>query len=75
METQPLLGVADPCPTGCGEQTPKGKLMCGKCWREVPDDLRRKVYRAWRAWSNDLGNHEKSQAYRAVRDAAIAAVR
>ena len=39
----------DECPSGCGRALPRGKVMCAPCWREVPPDLQREVYAAWRA--------------------------
>jgi hypothetical protein len=62
------------CPTGCGRTAPAGKLMDPACWTEVPKHLQGDVYRAFRTWKRDFGNVEAARAYRAARDAAIAAV-
>lgn len=62
------------CPVGCGRTAPEGKLMCLKCWREVPKHLQGAVYRTFRVWRRDFGDTEAMAAYQAARDAAIAAV-
>jgi hypothetical protein len=66
------------CPTGCGRSVGHGKLMCGSCWREVPEHLQDEVYRTWRAYQRRSGTSgdsmELMQAYRAARDAAIGSV-
>lgn len=62
------------CPTGCGRAVAGGQLLCRPCWGEVPKPLQTDVYRTWRAWRNDFGDHTKAQAYRAARDAAIASI-
>lgn len=51
MATDPLDNT---CPVGCGRKLPAGKVMCAPCWREVPKDLQREVYAAWRAVCNEL---------------------
>lgn len=70
-----MTGLRPKCPTGCGRPVPVGKLMCLPCWREVPPHLQREVYRAWRAWSRDMGNVAKMHAYGEIRDQAIGAIR
>lgn len=62
------------CPVGCGRPVQPGKLMDPACWREVPKHLQGDVYRTFRAWKRDVFNVEAARAYRAARDAAIAAV-
>lgn len=62
------------CPVGCGRNAPAGKLMCLHCWREVPKHLQGDVYRTFRAWRRDFDDMTAGRAYRAARDAAIAAV-
>jgi hypothetical protein len=67
--------AAAECPVGCGRTAPAGKLMCLRCWREVPKHLQGDVYRAFRAWQRDFSDADTMAAYQAARDAAIAAVR
>ena len=58
------------CPrNGCTTFVGSGKLMCGPCWKLVPQALQRAVYRAW-----DRGRGAGSQAHRAAVKAAIRAV-
>lgn len=58
------------CPrNGCATFVSTGKLMCGPCWKLVPQALQRAVYRAW-----DRGQGAGSQAHRAAMAAAIRAV-
>jgi hypothetical protein len=67
------------CPSGCGRVQQPGKLLCLPCWREVPKELQDDVYRTWRAYRasarSDPTFLDKSRAYRASRDAAIASIR
>lgn len=38
-----------PCPTGCGRMVDTLRfVMCGTCWRDVPDRLQADVWRTWR---------------------------
>lgn len=64
----------DTCPTGCGRGVRKGHLMCAACWHQVPREIQTEVYRTWRKWRADFGDHEKAEAYRVARDAALASV-
>lgn len=48
--------------------------MCAACWRQVPREMQRTVYRTWRAWSRDMGDLDKFAAYREAADAATASV-
>lgn len=63
------------CPTGCGRKVQPRKLMCFPCWKEVPGDLQRAVYRTFKAWWADRGDAEKLLAYDEARDAAIGSIR
>lgn len=63
------------CPTGCGRAVAPGKLMCAPCWREVPKELQREVYAAWRALSSGSTVGDPVERYRAARDAAIGSIR
>lgn len=62
------------CPTGCGRARPAGKLMCARCWAEVPADLQREVYRTWRARQRAPRDREALRAYRDAANAAQAAI-
>lgn len=66
--------MADVCPTGCGRALPTGKVMCGRCWGEVPRHLQRDVYAAWRALCRDLTG-ENIRRHREAKDAAIGSIR
>ena len=55
----------------CPKRTPMGKLMCNPHWRDVPADLKNKVYRAWSKWNKNTGTLE---ALREAQMAAIASV-
>jgi hypothetical protein len=59
------------CPAGCGRRQPAGKFLCSICWREVPKHLQNEVYRTWAAAKRDLAGFP---AYRAAREAALAAI-
>jgi len=63
------------CPTGCGRRARAGHLMCGPCWREVPSNIQRDVYRTWRAWWADRGDADKMRAYTEASDAAVGSIR
>lgn len=65
----------DDCPTGCGRTAKSGHLMCGPCWREVPQHLQNEVLRAWRKWRRDFGDTDAFEEYLGARDAAIGAIR
>lgn len=81
MTTKPAV-VAEgiECPTGCGRGVAGfGLLMCGTCWREVPADLQRQVYRTWaelrRAVRNDRSTMKQARAsYEVAKAAAIASI-
>lgn len=60
------------CPAGCGRAQPRGKFLCSTCWREVPSHLQQDVYRTWRAVQR--AGVEAFPAYRAAREAALAAI-
>lgn len=68
------------CPTGCGRGVAGfGLLMCGTCWREVPADLQRQVYRTWaelrRAVRNDRSNIAQARtSYESAKVAAIGSI-
>lgn len=62
------------CPTGCGRALPRGKVMCGPCWSEVPRHLQREVYAAWRAVCRDLSG-ENLRRHREAKNAAIGSIR
>lgn len=62
------------CPSGCGRPVATGKLMCVRCWREVPKELQAEVYSTWRIWKRDMSNATGLLAYRAASDAATAAI-
>jgi hypothetical protein len=64
----------DLCPTGCGRALPVNKVMCAPCWGEVPKDLQREVYAAWRALRNDLTG-DNLRRHKAAKDAAIGSIR
>jgi hypothetical protein len=49
--------------------------MCLSCWREVPKELQRAVYRTFKAWWADRGDPEKFVAYDEAKDAAIGSIR
>lgn len=59
------------CPTGCGRKAGEGKLMCYSCWKEVPADIQREVWRTFRAWRGGTGPWK---AYLEARDKAIGAI-
>lgn len=61
------------CPTGCGRTHSIDKVMCGPCWREVPEHLKREVYAAWRAVRREPSD-ENVNRHRAAKDAAIGSV-
>ena len=61
---------------GCTRLAPQGRVICGRCWREVPADLKEQLKKAWQAWSkwikNDVGRaprdtgHDLAERYRSV---------
>ncbi len=63
-----------PCPTGCGDVTAPGRLMCRRCWARVPRDLQRDVYRTWQAWRRHLSDGDRMRAYTEAADRALGAV-
>ena len=65
------------CPiTGCTAQISTARLMCLPHWRQVPDDLKTAVNRAWRAYQRaPLGEGGKvRRTYYQVRGDALKAV-
>lgn len=62
--------AAEACNVVCARH----HLMCLPHWRLVPAALQREVWDTWKAW-NRKGGSANHEAYKAARDAAIAAVR
>lgn len=40
---------AIPCPASCGRYQQPGRFLCTPCWRKLPDDMQRAVWRTWHA--------------------------
>ncbi len=74
------MGETRQCPVpGCAETVEHGKLMCLRCWRQVPRAIQGRVHAAWRKVSSRLPapSAVKLQAladYNAARNAAISSV-
>ncbi|SMF85915.1 hypothetical protein SAMN06265365_1694 [Tistlia consotensis] len=62
------------CPVpGCNATVAPGKLMCLRCWRQVPRAIQSRVYATWRKYSGDP-TLSALEAYEAARNAAISSV-
>ena len=61
------------CPVGCGRRVRHRQLLCPPCWRQVPGEIQRRVYRTWRAYAA-VPNDENWEPYKAARDDAIASI-
>lgn len=60
---------------GCGAVVPRRHLMCSRCWRLVPIDLRNAVWHAYAPGQED-GKHRVTRQYvRAARTAIEHVVR
>lgn len=62
------------CPNACGRKVAVGRLMCGRCWAQVPKDLQTEVYAAWRAMNRELTG-ENIARHREAKYAAVRSVR
>ncbi|SMF85852.1 hypothetical protein SAMN06265365_1655 [Tistlia consotensis] len=69
------------CPVpGCNATVEPGKLMCLRCWRQVPRAIQSRVYATWRQFLSSrraTTEEAKLQAlgdYNAARSAAISSV-
>lgn len=61
-------------PEPCEAQVPDTMLMCARHWRQVPRDLQRAVYRAWRARQAELDVGPAFRGHLQACEDAIAAV-
>jgi len=59
------------CPGPCHNLRSRGKLMCRRCWSNVPRDLQRAVYAAY----SPRAGIRQSPEWAAAAQAAIASVR
>ena len=58
----------------CKRAARPGELMCKRCWRIVPANVRREVWTTWKAWSAALGDTVLRDRYRAAVTKACNAV-
>ena len=59
------------CPgPGCAEEVDSSRLMCPRCWYQVPKPIRRAVHIAW-----SRGAGAGTPAHRAAISLAVAAIR
>jgi len=63
------------CPVnGCTAQHSIEHVMCARCWRKVPRDAARRVYRAWGDRRRFPGDQRRIEEHEQAKAAAIAAV-
>ncbi|MGL5808700.1 MAG: hypothetical protein ACRCYQ_02005 [Nocardioides sp.] len=46
-------------------------VVCGLCWRRLPEPLRRELSRSWHGWRRDLADLDLFGGYLAARGSVL----
>ncbi|MGL5810356.1 MAG: hypothetical protein ACRCYQ_10465 [Nocardioides sp.] len=58
--------------SACRRIAPAQFLVCGLCWRRLPQPLRTELSRSWHRWRRDLYDLDQFDVYRAARRDVLA---